>query len=28
VTSTGKYQRGRLRPLFAPHKATQFRETR
>jgi long-chain acyl-CoA synthetase len=26
VTSTGKYQRGRLRPLFARHKATQFRE--
>ena len=28
ATSTGKYQRGRLRHLFAPHKATQFRETR
>lgn len=26
VTSTGKYQRGRLRPHFAAHKATQFRE--
>jgi long-chain acyl-CoA synthetase len=26
VTSTGKYQRGKLRPLFARHKATQFRE--
>jgi long-chain acyl-CoA synthetase len=26
VTSTGKYQRGRLRPLVAAHKATQFRE--
>jgi long-chain acyl-CoA synthetase len=28
VTSTGKYQRGRLRYLFAPHKATQFRDIR
>jgi long-chain acyl-CoA synthetase len=28
VTSTGKYQRGRLRPLFATHKSTQFREGR
>ena len=26
VTSTGKYQRVRLRPLFAEHKGTQFRE--
>lgn len=26
VTSTGKYQRGRLRPLFAAWKATQFRD--
>lgn len=26
VTSTGKYQRMRLRPLFAAHKPTQFRE--
>lgn len=26
VTSTGKYQRGKLRPLFARHKGTQFRE--
>lgn len=26
VTSTGKYQRGRLRPFFAAHKTTQFRE--
>jgi acyl-coenzyme A synthetase/AMP-(fatty) acid ligase len=26
VTSTGKYQRGRLRALFARHKGTQFRE--
>jgi long-chain acyl-CoA synthetase len=28
VTSTGKYQRGRLRHLFAAHKSTQFREGR
>jgi long-chain acyl-CoA synthetase len=28
VTSTGKYQRGRLRPLFAAHRSTQFREGR
>ncbi len=28
VTSTGKYQRGRLRHLFAAHKSTQFRERR
>jgi len=28
VTSTGKYQRGRLRPLFTAHKSTQFREGR
>ncbi len=26
VTSTGKYQRGRLRPLFAAWRETQFRE--
>ncbi len=26
VTSTGKYQRGKLKPLFAEHRATQFRE--
>jgi long-chain acyl-CoA synthetase len=28
VTSTGKYQRGRLRPLFAAWRETQFRESR
>ena len=28
VTSTGKYQRGRLRHLFATHKSTQFRDGR
>jgi long-chain acyl-CoA synthetase len=28
VTSTGKYQRGRLRHLFAAHRSTQFREAR
>jgi len=28
VTSTGKYQRGRLRPLFRAHKSTQFRDGR
>jgi long-chain acyl-CoA synthetase len=28
VTSTGKYQRGRLRHLFTPHKSTQFRDSR
>jgi long-chain acyl-CoA synthetase len=27
VTSTGKYQRNRLRDLFRAHKATQFRDT-
>jgi long-chain acyl-CoA synthetase len=26
VTSTGKYQRNRLKPLFAPWRETQFRE--
>jgi len=28
VTSTGKYQRGRLRHLFVAHKSTQFRDSR
>ena len=28
VTSTGKYQRNKLRPLFAEWKDTQFRETK
>jgi len=28
VTSTGKYQRGRLRHLFSAHKSTQFRDAR
>lgn len=28
VTSTGKYQRGKLRPLFAEWKDTQFRENK
>lgn len=28
VTSTGKYQRGKLRPLFATWKSTQFRDER
>jgi len=28
VTSTGKYQRGRLRTHFSDHRATQFREPR